>query len=346
MSKAKFNIKEIEYNEDKFGSTFLKLEISGPYAHHTILNSIRKIAINQIPIYAFHPDKINILRNNSTAYDNSYMRLRLSQLPIKFFHNTNFLPLKYYKEVQFNDPKYERHPNDTNDIEYYVKAKNVGPDNILNVNTSDLQISINNEKIENSKIYLEKFPLLLIKLRQGEEFECSMKAVLSIGEYDSIFNSSNTYYEQISENKYYLMIESSGQFTEYQILEKSIDILIEKLETIKDNIKNNQYQIIITENKSLMLEILNEDFTCGGCINYVLQSMPNVLFSGVTTPDFMQKNISFKIKVDNKSDPFEVFIMAIDECILIYKDFISNIVNINNKVIQKEEKISKKKKLL
>ena len=59
-------------------------------------------------------------------------------------------------------------------------------------------------------------------------------------------------------------------------------------------------------------------------------------------------NISFKIKVDNKSDPFEVFIMAIDECILIYKDFISSIANINNKVkvVQKEEKISKKKKLL
>ena len=99
MSKAKFNIKEIEYNEDKFGSTFLKLEISGPYAHHTILNSIRKIAINQIPIYAFHPDKINIFKNTS-VYDNSYMKGRLSQIPINNIkHDIKFLSLLYYKNV-------------------------------------------------------------------------------------------------------------------------------------------------------------------------------------------------------------------------------------------------------
>ena len=241
------NIKEIENSIDDFESTILKLEISGKNISFPIINALRKVCLNQIPIYAFHTDKINILRNNS-VFDNTYMRERLSQLPItKLDESTllNFLPLKYYKNVNFNDKNFERHPEDTLDIEYYIKAKNDGPDKILNVNTNDLQININNEKINNNYKYSEKNPLLLIQLRIGEEFECSMKGVLAVGEYNSIFNASSCYYEEISEDKFIFNIESSGQLTEYNILIKGCEILIEKLKIIKENINNQQYKNIV-----------------------------------------------------------------------------------------------------
>ena len=41
----------------------------------------------------------------------------------------------------------------------------------------------------------------MIQLRTGEEFECSMKAVIAVGELDAIFNASNAYYDEITENK-------------------------------------------------------------------------------------------------------------------------------------------------
>jgi hypothetical protein len=91
------------------------------------------------------------------------MRERLSQLPItKIKNEIKFLPLKYYKDVNFNDHNYERHTNDTVNIEYFIKAKNNGPEKILNVNTNDLQININNEKIIDNYIQTKDKQILLL----------------------------------------------------------------------------------------------------------------------------------------------------------------------------------------
>ena len=317
------NIREIENTIDDFESTILKLEISGKNINFPIVNALRKVCINQIPIYAFHTDKINILRNNS-VFDNTYMRERLSQLPITKINEMkllNFLPLKYYKDVNFNDKNFERHPEDNINIEYYIKAKNDGPDKILNVSTNDLQININNEKINNNKKYSEKNPLLLIQLRIGEEFECSLKGVLAIGEYNSIFNASSCYYDEIAEDKFIFNIESSGQITEYNILIKGCDIIVEKLKIIKENINNQQYKNINMENNSLILELINEDYTCGGPINYLLQNMKEVIYSGITKPNFMEKNLLLKVKTEKSSDPFKVINKSIDESISLYEEF-------------------------
>ena len=324
------DIKELENSIDEFESSILKLEISGKNIIFPIINALRKVCINQIPIYAFHTDKINILRNNS-VFDNTYMRERLSQLPVTKLNRIkilNFLPLKYYKDVNFNDKNFERHAEDTINIEYYIKAKNDGPEKILNVNTNDLQININNEKIKNSDKYSEKNPILLIQLRIGEEFECSLKSVLAIGEYNSIFNASSCYYDEIDENKYIFNIESSGQFTEYDILIKGCEIIIEKLKIIKENINNQQYKNLVMENNSLILELINEDYTCGGPINYLLQNMKEVIFSGITKPNFMEKNLVLKIKTEKSTDPFKALNKAIDESISLYEEFKNNFLTL------------------
>lgn len=341
---SNIDVKELEYTMDEYNSSFLKLEISGKDVGYQIINGIRKMCMNQIPIYAYHPSKINILRNSS-VFDNSYMRERLSQLPIfQIKHNVKYLATKYYKDVNFSDPKLVKHFDDTNDIELYVKAKNIGPENILNVSTSDIKLTINNEVMDNSKYYSILYPILLIQLREGEEFECSMKAVLAVGELDSIFNASNTYYEEITDNKYEFMIESCGQLSEYEILIRGCDIIIEKLGLIKENVNQNQYQIVITENNSMILEILNEDYTCGGPINYHLQSHKSVLFSGITNPDFMQKNIIIKFKVKDGENPIDIFNESIDETEKMFNLIKNKFIELYEGKSKKVEKVVKSSK--
>ena len=116
-------IKEIKYETDNYDSSSLVLDISGKDAHYSIINSLRKVCLDQIPIYAFDRGKIKILRNNS-VYDNTEMEVRLSQLPIKRIpNNVIYLPLKYYKNVNFADIKLERHPDDDTNIEFYLNVK-------------------------------------------------------------------------------------------------------------------------------------------------------------------------------------------------------------------------------
>jgi DNA-directed RNA polymerase subunit L len=320
------NIKQLNYDIDEYGASVLKLEFSGKDVSSPFINSLRKVCINQIPTYAFHSSKINILRNSS-VFDCSEMKLRLSQIPImNLKNNVKFLPLKYYKNVNFSDIKLERHPEDDIDVEIYINSKNNGPEKILNVTTNDIRISINNEIIENKKMYSEKFPLLLIQLRSNEEFECSMKSVLATGELDAIFNSSNSFFEEVSENKYIFTVQSFGQLTEYELIKRGLEIIIEKLNIIKENITSNQYNTLTTASNSLILEITNEDHTCGGPLNFVLQGMKEVEFSGISKPDFLQKNICLKIKIQDKLDPYKIIGNGIDSTIKQF-EFIQNKFN-------------------
>jgi len=327
-----FDIKEVKFETDNYDSSCLVLDILGKDAHHSIINSLRKVCLDQIPIYALDRGKIKILRNNS-VYDCTEMEVRLSQLPIKrISNNIIYLPQKYYKNVNFADNKLEKHPEDDTNVEFYLNAKNTGPDKIKYVTTDDLRISINNNIIENKNMYRGKEPITLIELRVGEEFECSMKGVLAVGELNSIFNSSNTYYKQLKENEHYIFtIESNGQLDEYELLLRGINIIIEKLKIIKENIINLQYEMILTENNSINLVIKNEDHTCGGPLNYILQGMNEVKFSGVYSPNLMEKNIAITCVVDKEYKIIDIFSKAIDNTIELY-----------NSIEKKVKKISKK----
>lgn len=326
-----FEIKEISHKVDNFDSSRLILDIDGKDVNYSIINSLRKVCIDQIPIYGLDRGKIKILRNSSVE-DCTAMEVRLSQLPVKrIVPNVLYLPLKYYKNVNFADPKIERHPDDNINIEYYVNTKNNGPENILYVTTEHLRISVNNKTIKNDDMYKGKEPITLVQLRPGEEFECSMKAVIAIGEENAIFNASNSYYKEITPNHYQLFIESNGQMDEYELLLRGTNIIIEKLGIIKENILQQQYDIVITENNSIQIEITNEDHTCGGPINWTLQNMKEVIFSGVSKPNFMEKNIMLTCSIDKNYKPIDIIEKSINATIEQYK-------NIRKKI----EKLSKK----
>lgn len=326
----RINIKEIAYITNSYDFTRLELEFDGDDMNYSIMNSIRKVCINQIPIYGIPLEKIKILRNSS-VFDGTELSNRLSMLPIKRLnHPIKFLPLKYYLDINFADIKYPRHPEDTIDVEYYLNVKNNGPEKIKYVSTDDLRITINNEIISNNEMYKGIEPITLVKLRPGEEFECSMKSALAVGELNSIFDASNCYYDEITENKYIFKIESFGQFNEYELLNRGIEIIIEKMRIIKENIQSEQYELVSLNNNSVKIILLNEDYTCGGPINYILQSMDKVTFSGITRLNFMEKNISFTLVVKKDFQPIEIFTEAIDKCIELYKHLKKNVEKLNS----------------
>ena len=323
-----FAITEKEYKIDNYDSSILELEIKGKDVNHVYMNSLRKVCMDQIPIYAIPTQKITILRNNS-VFNGTEIKNRLSLLPIKRInHNVKFLSLRYYKNVNFADPRLERHPEDNIDVEYYLNIKNNGPEEILYVTTDHLRISVNDNVIRNEDMYKGKKPILLTKLRPGEEIELSMKNALAVGELNAIFNASNTYFEEITENEYRFMIESSGQFTEYELLIRGIEIIIEKLKIIKENIADDKYYNLTTNNNCALINLTNEDYTCGGPINYVLQELEEVEVSGITKPNFMEKNITIKFRVNKKHNPIDIFIKAIDINIGKFEEILEKVQSI------------------
>ena len=56
----------------------LILEFKGEFETNVVINTIRRVILLEIPTYAFTQKSIEITENTS-IYDNDYMRLRLSQ---------------------------------------------------------------------------------------------------------------------------------------------------------------------------------------------------------------------------------------------------------------------------
>jgi DNA-directed RNA polymerase subunit L len=77
----------------------------------------------------------------------------------------------------------------------------------------------------------------------------------------------------------------------------------------------------LTKANSLILEIVNEDHTCGNPICWVLQNFSGVKFAGVNKPDFMQKVINIVVQCEEKIDPVNLIIKSIDKCIEIYSEY-------------------------
>ena len=89
-------------------------------------------------------------------------------------------------------------------------------------------------------------------------------------------------------------------------MQKVCDLLIIKLKIIEDNIKNNEKNIKISDENTLVIDFENENYTTIGMVNYLLQcSEKNVEYSGITMYDgFLQNNIRLRLKTKKGISPF------------------------------------------
>jgi DNA-directed RNA polymerase subunit L len=331
MSKNQKNIdisvKSIEYTPaNDFTSSQLNLEFTGKEANLVITNTIRRVAYDDIPSYAF--DYINIEFNNS-VFNNDMMTIHLRQLPIYDIDTgLYFLHPVYWKDVDYSNKNREKHHKEIL-IEGIVNVYNT-TDEIRNVTTNDITYYV--DTIQTKYQHKGSEPILLIQLRPNETFKCQIKGCLGVGERDSIWSMAHSYHHELESNKILFTMESMGQMIEHDIIIKCCKLIKMKLNLIKKEIETRVNTKEILHNHTIFFDIDNEDFTMGNLINNCLQDHENIVFSGISKPDHLVKSIKFKITSSpDIISPIEPFYDAIDHLVNLYDEIEKQVISIKKK---------------
>lgn len=311
MSQYDIKIKQLfksDFSNGKLEQSKLVLDISGDSINSSIINTFRRIAYDFIPTYAFDDNNI-FIDNNTSIFNNDYMKLRLSQITVpKIDFDVDYLEDKYWKNIDYANPNRIKHPKDTQVIELYINYKN-NTNDVYHVNTNDSKIYING-KVE--KKFDEEFPHLLISLRPNQEFNCRCVASLGIGKLNNIWSSvSNCFYEEIDQNHFILTLLSQGQLDEYDILYRSCTILKKKLDEIGLIIKDNYDKAENRSSTDLKIIFKDTDHTVGNILNDFIQDHKDVIFSGMNKSDLLIDSITIFFR--SKKDPIQTLYDVIDE---------------------------------
>lgn len=309
MTNIMVDIKIIEKSyveQSGFSSSVLTLHFKGKDINFVILNTLRRIAMDDIAMYAFMYIDIEA---NTSIYNNDMMRMRLKQIPIyDVSNNIDYLQPEFWKGIDYNNKHRKKH-NDEIAIDGYINVVNDTND-ILNVTTDHMTYIVADKKMRYPSRD-PKYPLLLIQLRPNETFKCHMRGVLGIGELDSVFSGCKRMYYNYEDDIHdlELTIESTGQIHEYEILIKCCKYAKIKLKMILSDLEKRFKSGSIKPDEKLNIKLENEDFTMGNIINDALQSHENIKFSGIIQPNHLVKSVEIKCY----SDSFDSLVNAIYE---------------------------------
>lgn len=330
MNKIDVKVVELHKQEFKgFQASHLMLELRGDTVNSTVVNTLRRLALDYVPTYAFTKETIDI-EENTSIFDNDYMKLRISQVTVPQLKvPVSYLPEKYWKDIDYADPERERHPSDKSNLELYINKVNAGTD-VLNVTTNDVVLLNNGEEMQR---FDKKLPLLITQLRPKEVFKCHARAALGLGKRNDIWAAAaNSWYEDVDPNRYKFSVETQGQMDEYEILYKACDVLKNKLTEIKGVI-NDKYNVSdITKGKRLTFRLDGEDHTTANIINEFLQINPNVAFAGLSKPDLLREETVIKF-MTVKENPIKPLVETVDFVIELYSNIQKQIQKLGGKFI-------------
>jgi DNA-directed RNA polymerase subunit L len=303
-------------------SHYLKLELEGDDMNIKIVNMLRRACSNNIPVYAYALELINIIQNSSIAFNNDMMKLDLSLLPIYNVDPEIYdLEEEYWYNVNYADKERKIHHNEQI-VEFYLKHDNNSAD-IVRVTTNDAQVYIDGKQVE---MYDKKYPILIIELKENQSFQCHMKGVLGVADRrddGALWKAcKRSMYEEISgddgKKKYELTVVGNEQFSEYELLIRTCKFLILKLKKIKKMTIDKVIKKEINPENTIKFVLENEDHTIGEPINFELQDHKDIVFSGFAKPDHLIKTGTITAScIGTKESPINAFINSID--ILINK---------------------------
>lgn len=272
------------------------LKINGDNVNFSTINTLRRVILSEIPTYALHPDNI-IIDKNTSVFDNDQMKTRISLLTIPNISNN----INYFDA----DDKYEQ-----DDIDVYLNSVNNSP-NIINVTTNDYTIFKNGEEIKNP--FDKERPNLVIKLRPNDEFNFKAKATIGKARINNMWASASPcYFKEIGEDNYEFVFETLGQLTFKEILLKTCQIIIKKLEDIEIMIGNNYNNSSLDKIKKVELTLENEDHTMGNLITTALQDNTNVEYAGFKKDHLLIDEIVLKIETTTYN-PMKQFFETINK---------------------------------
>lgn len=291
------------------GKDFEEIEykFTGKDVHIKIINSIRRACEENIPVYGIPRELIIIPSaddNTTTAYTNDQMKTRLVMLPLMnplynggkdIDPKLDYLHEKYWRDIDYLNEDRLIHEAEKS-IEIQIAVKNDSKEKIwVNTNHPGVKVYVDTVKVD---MYSKEYPILLIKLQPGQQFNCSMKAVLGIGEehakWKSCTNGAHFYLDDDITKDIHLRLIVSGQLNGRKVAGRACSYLIKKLGIIQNKMISQIKKHSIGGGK-VFFKLDGEDNTIGELINLELQDHKDVIFSGLTTPDYLVKGIVIKV---------------------------------------------------
>lgn len=342
--KFDIDIQEIEkIDNGDLEYSKLTLKFTGDDVNMILLNTLRRAVMGNIPTYGFATECIKIDKNTS-VFNNDQMRVRLMQLPVIGIPlDLAYLDDKYWFDVNYASKERPIHKLERR-IELCINTHNTET-TIKNVTTNDIRFLIDNE--DTPALYNKKYPIVLIQLKPNEEFVCNMKAVLGVGERNVIWNGASNSYLKTDKDEKMLVIESRGQFDEYELLLKAAMYIQEKMTYVSDKIRDTYLKNKIKEKTtSVELTLDNESYTIGGILTYVLQNMDVVKSAGVGRKNELVNQITICIEyVENIEDSIEPIFESINVVNAMMKHICDVVNKIGGKYIKSfSDKTEKQKK--
>jgi DNA-directed RNA polymerase subunit L len=323
----------VKYNKD-LGISILELKIKGDNINYIIINTIRRTILSDIPIYAFNSFNFTI---NESIFNNNYMKLRLSNMPVwgipnkidRFTHENKVGVDNVLKDEENIDLALDDdidleneslvNTSSLNQLTMYVDYKNE-KECIVTVSSNDAKFYYSNKNIASPY----PVPIPLIKLQPGQTINFSAITMLGTEKENSIFAAATIcHYNEINDNEFNFILESRGQLYEQRIIEVAFINIISSLE--------NLIKLIPLEENSHMGEIIinGENNTIGNVVSYGLQNHKNVKFAGYNIPHLLENKVIIHYELINEK-------IKLKE---VFNDVIIYLIEIFKKLMKLNEKI-------
>jgi DNA-directed RNA polymerase subunit L len=289
----------------------LEFTISG--VNNTIVNCMRRIALSSIPIYVFKDIQIS---ENTSIFNNNYMKLRLNNLPVLGIATDN--PIYKKKEIIIKeDNEMDDIDMSTNEdvnssslkqLTMYLDKINT-TDEIITIGTDDCKFYFMEKQIDSPyKLpYCNNIPL--IKLQPKQKIKLSAITSLGIENENSIYSAVSIFCYQMIDTGYNVIVESRGQLDEKTILNYTCINIINILDQfiLKLNLQD------IPVGKIGKILIGDSDHTLGTLISTGLQGHKKIKFAGYNMPHLLDNTISFDYEIYKEDNIKEILGEIVDE---------------------------------
>lgn len=321
------NLKKVSNKEDDtIHTNHLHFRINGTNIDHVIVNSLRRIILEELPGFAYDSESIKISANSS-VYNNDYLKNRIENFPVTGLDLKldieEFLKLKFDKNIE-NDSETERQEEDTeqnfsnfNLLNFYVKKENTSGD-IMNITTNDCDFFLEGKKINN--IY--KNPLLICKLKKDEKLELSAIVKKGLPITNAKYSAVGVCcYEEKSQNDFVFKIENRNQYKNKEVIIYGCDILIKRLQIISDKIVSKKFS---SDNHGKII-LNNENHTFGNLISRGLQEDSNIEYAAYKLDHLLINDVTIEYITNGSKTINEIIDKVIKKQIKIYEDIRSKI---------------------
>jgi DNA-directed RNA polymerase subunit L len=286
-------VTKYQKSTDNFHNNQLNLQIVGKDVNSVIVNTLRRLVMSYIPIYAFHQDDMQF-DTNTSIFNNDMLKDRFRNIPIFNIEN-NISTLESFDDLE---SKKDRIVDKVNNLVMFINVKN-NKEYIQNVTTDDATFYLKGKQIDSPY----KRPILLIKLKKGQELKATCVASLNIGLNDGIYNAGMAYhyYDEKDLNNFDLEINSNRQLTELELLSRSCSVMIIKCNKLEkliiSNLEKETSEDVLSKG---LLKIQNENATIGNIISYYLQEEKHMDYAGYNVPFLYLNEILVRYRTDGK----------------------------------------------